>query len=186
MMSLATISSTTSLGAQPHFQSSAQTSYTGNKNGSSPTEKQELLSPEQKNTLQNSFDAKLAEQMENIKSNYQSAKDLDLMHAYYQQQQKLIDIYMQTSTGNDAYSNSKSNSSAVSTLTDTYTSLYALHNNIKDGVSPLPSTPDEIDMPINQPEILPAHGNTVLAQKQADVYNSLMMPSSASYLHLSV
>lgn len=171
-MSLATISSTGSL----NYQSGYQPNYSDNKNATIATENQALLSAEQKNTLQGSFDDKLAEQVENIKSNYQSAKDLDLMQAYYQQQQKLIDIYMQASTDNDEYrSNENNDINAVSTLTDTYSALYQLHQNIKEGEQPLPNTPD----------ILPVNDNISLGKKQADVYHSLMMPSSASYLHLS-
>jgi|GEM_PF-3638425 len=184
-MSLTTISATPSLGHQPSSHSNYQSSYTNNNSGASTLEKEALLSAEQKNSFQDEFDAKLAEQVENIKSNYQSAKDLDLMQAYYQQQQKLIDIYMQTSTDNDAYSNNDSNTSAVNTLTNAYVSLYELHNNIKDGVQQRPNAPDDINAPVGMPEILPMNDNMSLAKKQTDVYNSLMMPSSASYLHLS-
>ena len=154
------------------------------------TNPSEFLSSEQKNTLQDSADAKMAQQVEDIKSNYQSAKDIDLMHAYYQQQQKLIDIYMQTSTdSNDSSSSSNSsNSSAVSTLTDTYTALYQLHQNVKEGVGQIPE--------FEQPETMPmmaSNAETVMenttqnpsSQKQLEAYNSLMMPSTSSYVHMN-
>jgi hypothetical protein len=179
-MSLATISSTTSLGYNPNFQPSDTSNRT-----KTVAPKEELLSTEQKNTLQNSNDTQIAEQVENIKSNYQSAKDLDLTRAYYQQQQKVIDIYMQTSSGNDTYSsNSDNNTSAISTLTDAYTSLYTLHKNIKDGIQKLP-TPYTSISPTNKPDVLPTNSDIATVNKQTDAYNSLMMPSNSSYLHLS-
>ncbi len=183
-MSLATLSSTTSLGYQPSYQPT-NSGNANNKNASVVPEN-DLLSPEQKNTLQHSADAKLTEQAENIKSNYQSAKDLDLTRAYYQQQQKLIDIYMKTSTTNDTEKNNVNNTSAVSTLTDTYAALYTLHKNISEGNQQLPSIPDEVAQPIHtQSATLPVQDNMSSAKKQMDTYNSLMMPSNSSYLHLS-
>lgn len=43
----------------------------------------DILTPEQKNTVQQGADAKIAEQVEKVKSNYQTAKDIDLMQSYY-------------------------------------------------------------------------------------------------------
>jgi hypothetical protein len=186
-MSLSTVS-TTSLGYQPGYQSNYPQNNSQNITEILLPKTEEPLSPEQKNTLQNSADAKLAEQVENIKSNYQSAKDLDLMQAYYQQQQKVLDIYIQTSNGSTSDSNNSSstnnNFSAVNTLTDTYASLYAIHKNVKDGIQQLPVIPDNVTSPINDVDVLPA-SNTSMMNKQTDAYNSLMMPSTSSYLHLS-
>jgi len=154
------------------------------------TNPSEFLSSEQKNTLQDSADAKMAQQVEDIKSNYQSAKDIDLMHAYYQQQQKLIDIYMQTSTdSNDSSSSSNSsNNSAVSTLTDTYAALYELHQNVKEGVGQFPEfeQPETLPMTANSPQMVTeSTAPNPLSQKQLEAYNGLMMPSTSSYVHLS-
>ena len=94
----------------------------------------DILTPEQKNTVQQGADDKIAEQVENVKSNYQTAKDIDLMQSYYQQQQKLFDIYLQTSTDSDTSSSTvqtTENNSAVSALTNTYAELYELHQNVK-------------------------------------------------------
>ena len=157
----------------------------------------DILTPEQKNTVQQGADDKIAEQVENVKSNYQTAKDIDLMHAYYQQQQKVFDIYLQTSTGVESTSQSSNNTSAISTLTDTYAQLYALHQNVKQGVTTLPN----IEIEQGEVDVLPSNtftnpssnivdnsanslGNT-LSNKQLDAYNSLMMPSTSSYVHLS-
>lgn len=155
-----------------------------------------LLTPEQQLTMQRGIDDKMTEQVDNIKSNYQTAKDTDLMQAYYQQQQKLLDIYVQSSTGNSSSStttNDTQSTSAVSTLTNTYTDLYQLHQKVKDGVGQLPS----IELPIGDAEILPVSTmsqtnenslstmNQNLSHKQLDAYNSLMTPSSSSYVHLS-
>jgi len=136
----------------------------------------EYLSPEQKNTLQKSFEDKIAEQTNNIKSNFQTAKDIDLTRAYYQQQQKIVDIYMQTSTEND--SNSNSNISATKALTESYASLYQLHQTIKEGAQQLPSYADKVQPPSGNPEIQP------LMNRQTDAYNSFMMPTTNSYLSL--
>lgn len=189
-MSIATISSTSSTGYQSRFLHS----YASNVNVPSVSDKT-LLSPEQQNTVQQSVDAKITEQVENIKSNYQSAKDLDLTRAYYQQQQKLIDIYMQTSNSVETSNENTIKSSAIGTLTDTYAALYALHKNITDGNQQLPNIPDDATtLPMTQSEItqlksvsetLPSASNTDSGKKQTELYNSLMMPSTTSYFHLS-
>ncbi|MGL1957363.1 MAG: hypothetical protein OCD00_08620 [Colwellia sp.] len=143
----------------------------------------ELLTPEQKNTLQNDANDKITNQANEIKSNFQTAKDLDLTRAYYEQQQKLLDIYMQSNTAE-----TKSNSddvSATKALTDTYSSLYQLHQTIKDGFGQLPSIPEETQPPKNMPEIQPVEILPLTASKQMDTYNSFMMPTTNSYLQLS-
>lgn len=152
------------------------------------TNPSEFLSPEQKNTLQDSADAKMAQQVEDIKSNYQTAKDIDLMQAYYQQQQKLFDIYLQTSTDSNANNSNSSNNSAVSTLTDTYAALYELHQNVKEGVGQFPEfeQPETLPMTANSPQMVTeSTAPSPLSQKQLEAYNGLMMPSTSSYVHLS-
>lgn len=150
----------------------------------------ELLNPEQKNTLQDIVDNKMLERTENIKENYQTAKDIDLMRAYYEQQQKLFDIYLETSTGNQVEnsSNPQDKDSAISTLTDTYAQLYDLHKGIRDGKEKLTDINDIIDTaksPVMQQQILAANNQTTNT-KQIDSYNELRMPSTSSYMHLSV
>lgn len=143
----------------------------------------EILTPEQKNTLQDDFNAKITEQANKIKSNFQTAKDIDLTRAYYDQQQKLVDIYMQS----DTTSNSKNNVtvSATKTLIDTYDSLYQLHKTIKAGVSLWPTIPDDIKSPVDRPEIQPVETTVSPTNKLTDTYNSFMMPTTNSYLSLS-
>jgi hypothetical protein len=156
----------------------------------------DILTPEQNNTVQQGADDKIAEQVENVKSTYQTAKDIDLMQSYYQQQQKLFDIYLQTSIGSNSENSSTLNNqnvSAVSSLTDAYADLYQLHQHVKDGVATLP----EVELPSEDINILPmvqlnqvtknSSNSTIQASslKQMDTYNSLMMPSTASYVHLS-
>jgi len=156
----------------------------------------DILTPEQKNTVQQGTDDKIAEQVENVKSNYQTAKDIDLMQSYYQQQQKLFDIYLQTSTGADTSSSTiqmSKNGSAVSALTNTYAELYEIHQNVKNGVGQLPTIDGEHEEVVTLPassvtninEAVKSVNNQPLANKQVDAYNSLMMPSTASYVHLS-
>lgn len=156
----------------------------------------DLLTPEQKNTVQQGADDKIAEQVENVKSNYQTAKDIDLMQSYYQQQQKLFDVYLQTSTdGNTTTATPQlsEKSSAVTTLTNAYAELYQLHQTVKEGVGQLPV----VGITYEGIETLPASSvtqtneaiNSVASQsnanKQLDAYNSLMMPSTSSYVHFS-
>jgi hypothetical protein len=136
-----------------------------------------LLTPEQKNTLQDDFNAKLAEQASNIKSNFQTAKDIDLTRAYYEQQQKLVDIYMQAGTTND--SNNTSSISVTKSLTDAYSSLYQLHQSIKEGVQSLPKEINTGETEVNAPQVLPVH-----TDKQHKTYNNFMMPTTNSYLSL--
>ena len=154
------------------------------------TENKDILSPEQRNSLQHSFSDKLAEQTQQVKSNYQSAKDMDLTRAYYQQQQKLFDIYMQTSSDSDVYSSNsnKDTTSTISSLNDTYAALYDLHKNIKEGVQNLPEIGDgllEGEQSSIQPLTVAANEPVSSTSKQTDTYNSLMMPSTRSYMHLS-
>ena len=156
----------------------------------------DILTPEQKNTVQQGADAKIAEQVEKVKSNYQTAKDIDLMQSYYQQQQKLFDIYLQTSTASNAATGTSrldENSSAVLALTTTYAELYQFHQAVKQGVGQLPG----VGITYEGIETLPAStvthtneainsaSNQSLTNKQLDAYNSLMMPSTSSYVHLS-
>lgn len=162
-----------------------------------PIEPNDSLTPEQKNTAQKNVDEKITEQVDNIKGNYQTAKNIDLMNSYYTQQQKVVDIYMQTSSEESTTISTEENegASAVSALTSAYSELYQIHKEIKGGVGNLPS--------IDQPEgieTLPASAqqtssqaaeaqdnniNSALSNKQMDSYNSLMMPSTSSYMHLS-
>ena len=155
-----------------------------------------VLTPEQKNTIQQGADDKIAEQVENVKSNYQTAKDIDLMQSYYQQQQKLFDVYLQTSTDGDAAATTTQlgeNSSAVSALTTTYAELYQLHQTVKEGVGQLPRVSaayEGIDsLPASSVtrtnEAINSAASQPLVNKQLDAYNSLMMPSTSSYVHLS-
>ena len=156
----------------------------------------DLLTPEQKNTVQQGADDKIAEQVENVKSNYQTAKDIDLMQSYYQQQQKLFDVYLQTSTDGNATTATpqlSEKSSAVTTLTNAYAELYQLHQTIKEGVGQLPRVSTAYQggetVPGNSVthtnEAIQSTANQSLTNKQLDAYNSLMMPSTASYVHLS-
>lgn len=151
----------------------------------------DVLTPEQKNTVQQGTDDKIAEQVENVKSNYQTAKDIDLMQSYYQQQQKLFDIYLQTSTDNTSTSSTQ-NTSAVSALTNTYAELYELHKSVKEGVETLPVTSlnnndstNENNISSNVVSVSSNNMSSTLSSKQLDAYNSLMMPSTSSYVHLS-
>lgn len=162
--------------------------------GVNATSANDFLTPEQQNSLQDSADAKMAQQVENIKSNYQTAKDIDLMQAYYQQQQKLFDIYLQTNTDSNVNSSNISNNSAVSTLTDTYAALYQLHQDVKEGVGQFPEHERPETLPIEQltkplettSQLSAQPGNqSALSHKQLEAYNSLMMPSTSSYVHLS-
>ena len=153
----------------------------------------DILTPEQKNTVQQGKDDKIAEQVENVKSNYQAAKDIDLMQSYYQQQQKLFDIYLQTSTDDVTSSTANQNSSAVSALTNTYAELYELHQNVRNGVGQLPNIGGEHEEIESLPassvtninEAVKSENSQSLANRQVNAYNSLMMPSTASYVHLS-
>jgi len=159
----------------------------------------DIMTPEQKNTVQQGADDKISEQVENVKANYQTAKDVDLMQSYYQQQQKLFDIYTQTSTDSNSTSSStqtSDNTSAVSALTNTYAELYQLHQSVKEGASTLPSidqysgieklTEDAQNTTNNNVVNLPTNNmNSALSNKQLDSYNSLMMPSTSNYVHLS-
>ncbi|WP_114327481.1 hypothetical protein [Candidatus Colwellia aromaticivorans] len=66
------------------------------------------------------MNAKLAEQAENIKFSYQATKDMDLTHAYDQQQQKMFDIYMQPSSS-DTSNIHEENPSALHTFANRQT-----------------------------------------------------------------
>lgn len=150
----------------------------------------DILTPEQKNMVQQGVDDKIAEQVDQVKSNYQTAKDIDLMQSYYQQQQKLFDIYLQTSTESDGDTNTiqtNHNSSAVSALSNAYAELYELHQEVKEGVNDFPKNGGVEILPTNKQvtEVSVSTNNQTSSHKQMDAYNSLMMPSTTSYMHLS-
>jgi len=157
--------------------------------GNTRSDLSNILTPEQENTVQQGVDDRIAAQVDNVKSNYQTAKDIDLMQSYYKQQQKLFDIYLQTSSEETVNSNTVQTNSAVSTLTSTYAELYELHKNVKEGVGHFPEHEPIETLPVNTVTNVPELAvNTVsqpIAQKQLDAYNSLMMPSTSSYVHLS-
>lgn len=134
----------------------------------------EILTPEQKNTLQDDFISKITEQADNIKSSFQTAKDIQLTRSYYEQQQKLIDIYMNTGDTNTV--NNTLNINVTNTLIDTYASLYQLHQTIKAGGQTLPENPEISPLPAE----LPQH----LMNDKTKAYNSFMMPTTNSHLHL--
>lgn len=149
----------------------------------------ELLSPEQNNTLQSYIDSKRDEQIEQVKSNYQTAKDIDLTRAYYVQQQKLFDIYLETATDGNIDTNNSSNNttSAAGALNNAYSELYDLHQQVKGNIEQRPriENPIEESMLVNSATVQLANTGQSLSQQQANAYNSVMMPSSNSYLHLS-
>ena len=128
-----------------------------------PPNKYEPLTPEQKNTLQDKVSVVLTEKANEIRNNFSTAKDIDLTRAYYEQQQKLVDIYMQQSS-EDQTNNSPLNVSKK--LADTYTTLYQLHQNIREETTFLQEKTPKIE------------------QKETELYNNLMMPTMNSYLNL--
>ncbi|GAW96878.1 MULTISPECIES: hypothetical protein [Colwellia] len=153
----------------------------------------DILTPEQKNTVQQGVDDKIAEQVAQVKSNVQTAKDIDLMQSHYQQQQKLFDIYLQTSTESNIASDStqaNQRSSAVSVLSNSYADLYQLHQNVKEGVGDfiehksMQTLPARSVSDATETAVVSA-SNQPLALKQVDAYQSLMMPSTASYVYLT-
>ena len=157
----------------------------------------DVLTPEQQNKAQQAIDDKLTEQVNNIKGNYQTAKDHDLMTSYYEQQQKLLDIYMQTNTkeSTSISSTSSDNSSAVVSLTKAYSDLYQLHQGIKEGIGNLPNIDTDegaVTLPssnqllsTSSTEVQSNNLSSALSNQQINTYNSLMMPSTSSYIHLS-
>lgn len=135
--------------------------------------KNELLTPEQQNNLQDTVNDKVIAQAEEIKANFQTAKDIDLTRAYYEQQQKLIDIY--TQTGNESTSNSDP-ISVTKSLAETYNSLYQLHQSIKEGAQQLPNR--------DEPTQLPASEIPSVMNKETEAYINLAMPLTNSYMQM--
>ena len=183
-MSLTSISASTSLGYQSQYQPQYQSKDSTLIKESSIAEQDLPLTPEQQNKLQKNAEDQLAAQVDSIKSNYQAAKDYDLMQSYYQQQQKVLDVYMQSATGNESTTNNNGTDiGAVNSLTEIYSAIHTMHQNINEAKQPLPSIPET--MPSTDSEVFPVNENTVSTKKQTDIYNSLMTPSNSSYLHLS-
>ncbi len=135
-----------------------------------------LLSAQQQNKLKAAEEAKITEQVDKIKATYDTAWQLDLAKIHYEQQQAVINAYVQSS--NNDNSNAQSSSSAVKTLTEMYAAIYQAHEKIK-----------EIEDENNKtPSVLPIEVNSSSAQSsssaQLNAYNSIMMPNQSSYLHL--
>ncbi len=156
----------------------------------------DTLTPEQNNTLQQSVDDSIVESDGSTKSNKQIAKDIALMQSGYQQQQKLVAIYMHDSTEDSTASatqNTVQDSSTTLSLTNVYTELYQLHNNTEADIT----NPSAIDRPNDEENVATvdsvnqltvsstANFTQTISNKKLEAYNNLMMPSTSSYLHLS-
>ena len=146
---------------------------------------QENISPETKNSLQDSLDTYLNEQLENIKSNYQTAWNMDLTQAYYNQQQAVIDAYRSASNSTNEGS-SNSSTGYTETLTSAYSSLYDMHKKINELESQIPTLPEQL------PEVQPitiqpvgVNNDSDISKQQLKAYSSVMMPTESSYLKLS-
>ncbi|MCW8833154.1 MAG: hypothetical protein OQK09_11430 [Colwellia sp.] len=124
---------------------------------------------------QDRVNAMLAEQKINIESNFQSAINIDLTRLYYQQQQNVIDAYIQVYNDDNV-----KNKSASSLLNDAYVSLYAIHQAVKHGV------PQWHNLDNNEfKQLLPENSPNHSPHAQIDEYNSIMMPSNATHINLS-
>jgi hypothetical protein len=167
--------------------SSQGMNYQPNYSASQEKIEQSLLSTTVKNDVvtsdpENSPNLLLAEQIDNIKSNYETAKDMDLTRMYYEQQQKVIEAYMYSNGSETSNTNNESDKTSITkSLNELYTSLYEIHNTVKNGAQQLPSYSENNVVPIVQPEVI----NDQISQAQTEKYNSIMMPSNTSQLHLS-
>jgi len=172
-MTIPTITSTA--GSQYYPTNTREQQLMDNFHNANSTRNGGNLSPEQKSVVQESFTEKHAEQVEKIKSNYQVAKDITLTQAYYEQQQKLLDIYLQSSQEDSKDSNSLN---AVGTLTDMYSLMLDLHKRVREPIEDMPS--------IGQPMPYSIQNNSANdKQGQLDLYNQTSQEPNGSYLHLS-
>ncbi|TPH18591.1 hypothetical protein [Litorilituus lipolyticus] len=172
-MTIPTITSTT--GSQYYPTNTREQQLMENFHNANSMVKGSNLSPEQKSSVQESFTEKHAEQVENIKSNYQVAKDITLTQAYYEQQQKLLDIYLQSSHDDSKDSDSFN---AVGTLTDMYSLMLDLHKQVRGPIEDMPS--------IGRPTLYSIENNSPNdKQMRVDLYNQTSQEPNGSYLHLS-
>lgn len=139
----------------------------------------DFITPEQKQAIAEAVKEKQSQQQDEMKSNYQTAKDIELAQAYYQQQQKVIDTYMQASS--DKQTSSSSDINALSLLTDYYIDKYHRHNDIKDSLN-------ELGELIAPPAIMPyvSEQTSVVNQQKLAAYQSITELNNQHYLHLSV
>lgn len=139
----------------------------------------DAITPEQKQAIDEAIKEKQSAQLEEIKSHYKTAKDLELAQAYYQQQQKVIDTYMQASSGEQTSSTNDIN--ALSLLTDYYIDKYQRQTDIKD-------TLNELGGLIAPPTIMPfwsGHANSI-NQHKLESYKQVTQLNNQHYLHLTV
>lgn len=142
------------------------------------------LSFEQKNHIADSLSESSQNQKEAIKDNLSTAWDVDLTKAYYQQQQAVLDAYMQTSTGEGSSTEQDVLSflpdSSLASLTEVYSKLYQLRESQMPNIEPLPVMAGPVT---NEAKLL----DTMIEsnRNQVKAYNDVANPVTSSIVHLS-
>lgn len=144
---------------------------------------QEYPTPEQINKAKDAFEEKNKEYQENVKSNYQKAKDIELAQTYYQQQQKVLDAYLNASSEDE----NNNDINAIHNLTDFYTQKHQTQEQLKTGIENIidlikPNDDVEI-LPIEDVGILPVSEHPTA--KPIAAYNNVANQPGANFFHLS-
>ena len=139
----------------------------------------DFISQEQKQAIEDAIKEKQSQQQAEMKSDYQTAKDVALTQSHYHQQQKLVDIYMQESS--DENTSTDNDINALLHLTEHYIDKYQKQNEIKDTVN-------ELGELIAPPSIMPyvSEQTSVANQQKLAAYQNVTELSNQHYLHLSV
>lgn len=146
---------------------------------------QEVLSPFNQNQLQDSATTQVNEQVDQVKSNYKDAWNMDLMKVYAEQQQKVIDSYQNASDSSESSSSDQYNiadsESSMQSLTDMYATMFAQQQKINDISQPKPAPADDV---VTTQSTQP----TVAQQlpKKLEAYNQMVKPQATSFYHQAV
>lgn len=149
----------------------------------------QLFTPEVLNELNKAKEDEVQQKKERVQDTYDTAKNIDLTKMYYEQQQAVLNAYMQSTENGSANKSSDSSDSTVKSLTEMYASIYEHHqkqNTLPSElpVSVQPLTPEgTIENNLETPEVMLV--NEPVANSQLHAYNNVMMPSTSSYMHLS-
>lgn len=150
----------------------------------------QLLTPEVLNELNKAQQDQEQAKKDRVQDTFDTAKNIDLARSYYDQQQAVLNAYMQSTENGSANKSTERNDSAVLSLTEMYAALYEHRqatNNLptQQPVTVQPVNTDGSQNSVAQTIALNTINNEQKTTNQMHAYNNVMMPTDSSYMHLS-
>lgn len=136
-------------------------------------------------TLDASVEETWNKHAESIHSSYQTAWQLDLAKLHYQQQKDLFDIYMQSSGVESSNSQHTTNNTVTGSLTEMYSSLYQLHEKIKELEEAASKTPSILPINVAATSAANAAEQRNIRSQQLNAYADVSSTEKTSFLRIS-